>query len=240
MAALAATVVGTSSRWQPITMATATAQTPRSRRTADASQVRALEAGRGLPVGVRRPTRYAARRWVGCCPLRPFALARFAGATSARTSPRAVSIWSRSCPSSSPTRTRRSPPRSRERADRAAVRRPRSPFLGVARADACVRVPALLAWRFEVRCADDGVGVNAAVVDRRLGALGELPEQGGQRGLVWTRASRRVAGTGRRQDRGRARRAARGVVVLPRGRRRPVRLSACPRRAGAGRAPRTA
>jgi hypothetical protein len=46
-----------------------------------------------------------------------------------------------------------------------------------------LRVPALLSWRFEVSCADDGVGVNAATVDRRLGALGELPEQGGQRGL---------------------------------------------------------
>jgi hypothetical protein len=38
VAALAATVVGASNRWQPTTMATATAQTPRSRRTADASQ----------------------------------------------------------------------------------------------------------------------------------------------------------------------------------------------------------
>jgi hypothetical protein len=46
-----------------------------------------------------------------------------------------------------------------------------------------LRVPALRSWRFEVSCADDGVGVNAAAVDRRLGALGELPEQGGQRGL---------------------------------------------------------
>jgi hypothetical protein len=46
-----------------------------------------------------------------------------------------------------------------------------------------LRVPALRSWRFEVSCADDGVGVNAATVDRRLGALGELPEQGGQRGL---------------------------------------------------------
>ena len=46
-----------------------------------------------------------------------------------------------------------------------------------------LRVPALLTWRFEVRCADDGVGVDAATVDRRLGALGELPERGGQRGL---------------------------------------------------------
>jgi hypothetical protein len=46
-----------------------------------------------------------------------------------------------------------------------------------------LRVPALRSWRFEVTCADDGIGVNRATVDRRLGALGELPEQGGQRGL---------------------------------------------------------
>lgn len=47
-----------------------------------------------------------------------------------------------------------------------------------------LRVPALTRWRFEVRCGDDGVGVNAAAVDRRLGALGELPEHdGAQRGL---------------------------------------------------------
>src|ERR1700686_3344161 len=52
VAALAATVVGTSSRWQPTTMATATAQTPRSRRATGAGQVRALEAGRGVgPAG---------------------------------------------------------------------------------------------------------------------------------------------------------------------------------------------
>ena len=43
--------------------------------------------------------------------------------------------------------------------------------------------PALVAWRFEVRCADDGVGIDASTVDRRLGALGELPEQGAQRSL---------------------------------------------------------
>jgi len=46
-----------------------------------------------------------------------------------------------------------------------------------------LRVPALTNWRFEVRCSDDGVGVDARTVDRRLGALGELPEHGGQRGL---------------------------------------------------------
>jgi hypothetical protein len=44
-------------------------------------------------------------------------------------------------------------------------------------------VPALLGWRFELRCTDDGIGVDADAVDRRLGALGELPEHGHQRGL---------------------------------------------------------
>lgn len=45
-------------------------------------------------------------------------------------------------------------------------------------------VPALTDWRWEVRCRDDGIGVNATAVDRRLGALGELPEHdGAQRGL---------------------------------------------------------
>lgn len=46
-----------------------------------------------------------------------------------------------------------------------------------------LRAPALLAWRHEVRCADDGVGMDAATVDRRLGALGAAPEASGQRGL---------------------------------------------------------
>lgn len=45
-------------------------------------------------------------------------------------------------------------------------------------------VPALGDWRWEVRCRDDGIGINATAVDRRLGALGELPEHdGAQRGL---------------------------------------------------------
>ena len=45
-------------------------------------------------------------------------------------------------------------------------------------------VPALTDWRWEVRCRDDGIGVHARAVDRRLGALGELPEHdGAQRGL---------------------------------------------------------
>jgi hypothetical protein len=61
---------------------------------------------------------------------------------------------------------------------------PDASFLDAWRAQMrALRVPALLRWRFEVSCADDGVGVNAAAVGRRLGALGELPEQGGQRGL---------------------------------------------------------
>jgi hypothetical protein len=46
-----------------------------------------------------------------------------------------------------------------------------------------LRVPALTAWRYEVRCSDDGIGVDAGTVDRRLGVLGELPEQRGNRGL---------------------------------------------------------
>jgi hypothetical protein len=63
-----------------------------------------------------------------------------------------------------------------------------------------LKVPALLEWRFEVSCTDDGVGVNASTVDRRLGAL---PEHGGtQRGLfgrglrdVWlAQGAGRIAG----------------------------------------------
>lgn len=46
-----------------------------------------------------------------------------------------------------------------------------------------LRVPALQSWRWEIRCTDDGEGVNAGIVDERLGALGELPESEGQRGL---------------------------------------------------------
>lgn len=46
-----------------------------------------------------------------------------------------------------------------------------------------LRAPALTSWSFEVSCADDGVGVNADAVERRLGVLGELPEAGGGRGL---------------------------------------------------------
>ena len=54
---------------------------------------------------------------------------------------------------------------------------PAPAFLAAWRAQMrALRVPALRSWRFEASCADDGVGVNAAIVDRRLGALGELPE----------------------------------------------------------------
>lgn len=44
-------------------------------------------------------------------------------------------------------------------------------------------VPALLDWSHEICCTDNGVGVDAATVDARLGALGEMPEGQGQRGL---------------------------------------------------------
>lgn len=61
---------------------------------------------------------------------------------------------------------------------------PSPEFLGRWRAQMrALRVPALVDWRYEVRCSDDGIGVNAASVARRLGALGELPEDGSQRGL---------------------------------------------------------
>ena len=46
-----------------------------------------------------------------------------------------------------------------------------------------LRAPALSGWRHELRCTDDGVGMDAAAVDRRLGALGVTPDASGQRGL---------------------------------------------------------
>src|SRR4051794_22511693 len=46
-----------------------------------------------------------------------------------------------------------------------------------------LRVPAFPVWRYEVRCTDDGEGVDADIVERRLGALGVVPEQASQRGL---------------------------------------------------------
>jgi hypothetical protein len=44
-------------------------------------------------------------------------------------------------------------------------------------------VPALTSWRHELRCTDDGEGVDAEMIDRRLGALGVEPPRAGQRGL---------------------------------------------------------
>ena len=46
-----------------------------------------------------------------------------------------------------------------------------------------LRSPALLSWRYELRCADDGEGVDAGLIDERLGALGVEPPRAGQRGL---------------------------------------------------------
>jgi hypothetical protein len=46
-----------------------------------------------------------------------------------------------------------------------------------------LRVPALRSWRHEIVCTDDGEGVDAEIVDQRLGALGVVPEHEGQRGL---------------------------------------------------------
>ena len=43
--------------------------------------------------------------------------------------------------------------------------------------------PALTSWRHELSCTDDGEGVDAALVDARLGALGVAPPEAGQRGL---------------------------------------------------------
>jgi hypothetical protein len=45
------------------------------------------------------------------------------------------------------------------------------------------RAPAITDWRNELRCTDDGVGVNASTVDARLGALGVAPDHADQRGL---------------------------------------------------------
>ncbi len=43
--------------------------------------------------------------------------------------------------------------------------------------------PALTSWRHELSCTDDGEGVDASLVDGRLGALGVAPPEAGQRGL---------------------------------------------------------
>ncbi len=44
-------------------------------------------------------------------------------------------------------------------------------------------VPALRSWSDELRCSDDGIGVDATTIDQRLGALGVAPDHAGQRGL---------------------------------------------------------
>ncbi len=46
-----------------------------------------------------------------------------------------------------------------------------------------LRLPALRSWAYELVCSDDGEGVDAGVVDERLGALGIVSENQGQRGL---------------------------------------------------------
>ncbi|MDE3130816.1 MAG: hypothetical protein KGL16_06645 [Acidobacteriota bacterium] len=46
-----------------------------------------------------------------------------------------------------------------------------------------LRSPALQSWRHELTCTDDGEGVDAALIDQRLGALGVEPPRAGQRGL---------------------------------------------------------
>ena len=46
-----------------------------------------------------------------------------------------------------------------------------------------LRSAALLSWKHELRCTDDGEGVDADVIDSRLGALGVEPPKAGQRGL---------------------------------------------------------
>jgi hypothetical protein len=79
-----------------------------------------------------------------------------------------------------------------------------------------LRSPALLSWRHELRCADDGEGVDAQLVDGRLGALGVEPPQAGQRGLFGRRPARCMAGAGGGADRGCARWAPGRVVVLSR------------------------
>jgi hypothetical protein len=65
-----------------------------------------------------------------------------------------------------------------------ALAEPDPQFLGLWRARMRqLRSPALLSWRHELRCGDDGEGIDAAMVDQRLGALGVEPPRAGQRGL---------------------------------------------------------
>jgi hypothetical protein len=65
-----------------------------------------------------------------------------------------------------------------------AVAAPDAEFLSLWRARMrSLRSPALLSWGHELRCTDDGEGVDAALIDSRLGALGVEPPRAGQRGL---------------------------------------------------------
>ena len=65
-----------------------------------------------------------------------------------------------------------------------AVDAPDPEFLSLWRARMrSLRSPALLSWRHELRCTDDGEGVDAELIDSRLGALGVEPPSAGQRGL---------------------------------------------------------
>jgi hypothetical protein len=65
-----------------------------------------------------------------------------------------------------------------------AVGTPDKEFLALWRARMrSLRSPALISWRHELRCTDDGEGVDAEMIDSRLGALGVEPPRAGQRGL---------------------------------------------------------
>jgi len=98
------------------------------------------------------------------------------GATSARTSRIPELVTNADAAIAAPSRERGRIELSLAPPDAGLVRRWRDE----ARA---LGAPALTSWRMELSCADDGVGVNAATVDIRLGSLGELPESSGQRGL---------------------------------------------------------
>jgi hypothetical protein len=65
-----------------------------------------------------------------------------------------------------------------------ALAAPEPEFLALWRARMrSLRSPALLAWCHELRCTDDGEGIDASLIDDRLGARGVEPPRAGQRGL---------------------------------------------------------
>ncbi|MGO9959159.1 MAG: hypothetical protein ACLP50_24855 [Solirubrobacteraceae bacterium] len=65
-----------------------------------------------------------------------------------------------------------------------AIAEPEREFLGRWRARMrSLRSPALISWKHELCCTDDGEGVDVALIDQRLGALGVEPPKAGQRGL---------------------------------------------------------